>query len=137
MSYEILEHTADEKFRATGKDLDEAFSEAVNAFSEIVGGGGGEYHHKVEIESENLEALLFDFMDELIFLQDSEGVLVSHSKDLTVEETEDGHRLTATILVDPITSDTRGLDIKGPTYSEMKVDYEKGEGWVIETVLDV
>ncbi len=137
MSYEILEHTADEKFRAVGDDLEEAFSETVRAFSEVVGGGGGEYHHDIEVESENLEALLFDFLDELIFLQDSEGVLVSHAEELEIEDTEEGFRLAATILVDPITSGMTGLDIKGPTYSEMKVDYERGKGWVIETVLDV
>ena len=30
MSYEILEHSADEKFRAQGDTLDEAFKEVVN-----------------------------------------------------------------------------------------------------------
>lgn len=137
MSYEILDHSADEKFRAQGETLDEAFSEAVKAFSEIVEGGGGMYKHNIEVESENLEALLFDFMDELIRLQDIEGVVISHAKNLEYEEIGDNHRIEADIMVDTIDLDTKPLDVKAPTYNEMKVDYIKGEGWKLEAVLDI
>lgn len=137
MSYEILEHSADEKFRAQGETLDEAFSEAVKAFSEIVNGGGGMYTHSIEVESENLEALLFDFIDELIKLQDIEDVVVSHAKNLEYTELEDSHRIEADILVDTIDLEEQPLDIKAPTYNEMKVDYIKGEGWTLDAVLDI
>lgn len=137
MSYEILEHSADEKFRAQGETLDEAFKEAVKAFSEIVDGGGGMYTHTIEVESENLEALLFDFMDRLINLQDIEDVVISHAKNLEYEELDDGHRIEADILVDTIDLEDQPLDIKAPTYNEMKVDYIKGEGWTLEAVLDI
>jgi SHS2 domain-containing protein len=137
MSYEILGHSADEKFRAQGDTLDEAFKEAVKAFSEIVDGGGGMYTHTIEVESENLEALLFDFMDRLINLQDIEDVVISHAKNLEYEELDDGHRIEADIMVDTIDLEDQPLDIKAPTYNEMKVDYIKGEGWTLETVLDI
>lgn len=137
MSYDIVEHTADAKFRATGKTLEEAFSEAVKAFSEITGGAGGMYRHEIEVESENLQALLFDFLDRLIFLQDTEGVLVSHASELEIEEINhgDSYRLEAEVLVDMITGEG-GMDIKAPTYNEMKVDHEDGE-WILEAVLDI
>jgi len=136
MSYEILEHTADEKFRAEGKTVEEAFSEAVKAFSEIVGGENGMYHHEIKVESEGYEPLLFDFLDKLIFLQDTEGVVISHAEQLEIEDTEGGHKLTANIVVDDITDDMALLDIKAPTYNEMKVDYEDGK-WILEAVLDI
>ncbi|MFB6175167.1 MAG: archease [Candidatus Nanohalobium sp.] len=136
MPYKILEHPADEKFRAEGETVEEAFSEAVKAFSEIVGGDEGMYHHKVSVESKGYEALLFDFLDELIFLQDTEGVVVSHAEDLEIEDTGKGHRLTAKILVDDISDKMALLDIKAPTYSEMKVDHEDGK-WILEAVLDI
>jgi len=135
--YEILEHSADEKFRAEGSTREEAFSEVVRAFAEIVGGDTeGMYKHSVRVESENLEALLYDFLDELIFLQDSEGVVVSHAEKVGFEELEDGFRVEADLLVDNITSDMSLLDIKAPTYNEMKVDYSEGL-WSLEAVLDV
>ena len=71
MSYEILEHTADAKFKAVGETLEDAFSSTVDAFADIAGGEGGNTRHKFEVESESLEALLFDFLDELIYLQDT------------------------------------------------------------------
>lgn len=137
MSYEILDHSADEKFRAQGETLDEAFSEAVKAVSEIADGGGGMYTHTIEVESENLEALLFDFMDELIRLQDIENVVISHAKNLEYEEIGDAHRIEADIMVDTIDISDKPLDIKAPTYNEMKVDYIKGQGWTLEAVLDI
>lgn len=139
MSYEILEHTADEKFRAEGENLEEAFSESVKAFGEIVGSDpeAGDYRHEIEVESENHEALLFDFLDKLIFLQDTEGVAVCHAEDLSIEEKADSYQLEAIIWVDNIDFADTFQDIKAPTYNEMKVDYEDGTGWVAEAVLDI
>jgi len=139
VSYEILDHPADAKFRATGNSMEEAFSESVKAFAEIVGTDpeAGNIRHKIEVESENSEALLFDFLDELIFLQDANDVAASHTDDLQIEETEDGYKLKATIWTDVITEEMNLLDIKAPTYNEMKVDYKKGEGWITQAVLDI
>ncbi|MBY6294278.1 hypothetical protein GLU60_02720 [Nanohaloarchaea archaeon H01] len=137
MSYEILEHSADEKFRAEGGALEEAFSEAVKAFAEIVGADpeAGQVRHSIQIESENSEALLFDFLDRLVFLQDTEDVVVNQAKELSIEEKEDGYRLKATLWTDPIDESSDYLDIKAPTYNEMKVDYD--ESWIIEAVIDI
>lgn len=138
MGYEILDHTADAKFRATGVTKSEAFSEAVKAFGDIVGTepDAGEYRHSIELGSENLEALLFDLLDQLIFLQDTEEVAVCHAEDLEIREEGDGFYLDATVWVDPITAGMSLLDIKGPTYSDMVVDFRDG-GWVVEAVLDI
>lgn len=136
MSYEILEHTADEKFHAEGDSLAEAFSEATKAFSEIVKGGEGEIKHSIKVESESHEALLFDFLDKLIFLQDSEGVAVSYAENMEIEEGDQDYRLEADIMVDTITKGMNFTDIKAPTYNEMKASYENGK-WVLEAVLDI
>ncbi|MFB6213055.1 MAG: archease [Candidatus Nanohaloarchaea archaeon] len=137
MGYEILEHTADAKFRATGETLEEAFSETVMGFAEIVGDGErGQVRHEIEVESENLEALLFDFMDRLILLQDTEGVTVREAENLEIEEKKHGYALTADIMTDKLDPGGSYLDVKGPTYNEMKVEQGDGE-WVIEAVLDI
>jgi SHS2 domain-containing protein len=141
MSYEILEHTADAKFKSWGETMEEAFKEAVKAFSEITGGEGGQHRHEIKTESENHEALLFDFLDELIFLQDTENVVISNAKNLEIKEKgkepSKKYKLTATVWTNPITGAMSPLDIKAPTYSEMEVDYKKGKGWVLTAVLDI
>ncbi len=132
-----MRHTADEKFRATGETIEEAFEDAAKAFSEIVKGENGKVRHSIEIESESLEALLFDFLDRLIFLQDTEGVAVSHARNMEVEELEQGYGLEADIMVEPITPAMNFTDVKAPTYNEMVAEYREGEGWTLEAVLDI
>lgn len=135
--YEILEHSADEKFHAEADTKEEALKQVVKAFSEIVGGDvEGMYTHELEVESESLEALVYDFLDRLIFLQETEQVAVSHAEDLILEELDKGWKIRTNIEVDNITSDMNLLDIKAPTYNEMKIEYEDSK-WVIEAVLDV
>jgi len=136
MSYEILEHTADEKFRAKGETIEEAFSEATKAFSEIVKGENGRATYEISLESEKLETLLFDYLDKLIFLQDTEAVAVSHAEKIQINEKEIGYSLKAEIAADPITAGMNFTDIKAPTYNEMNATYEDG-AWLLEAVLDI
>lgn len=139
MSYEILEHTADVKFRAKGTTKKEAFSEAVKAFSEIVGAepNAGETRHKVNITSENLNTLLYDFLGELIYLQDTEDVVVTHADSMEIKKQDDDTwRLESVIWTDPILNSMSLLDIKAPTYNEMVIDHE-GQNWVLEAVMDI
>lgn len=63
--------------------------------------------------------------------------MVSHARNLSLEELENGWKLSAEIMTDRITSETNLMDIKGPTYSEMQVGYVDGEGWVIQAVMDI
>ena len=104
MGYEILSHTADEKFRAEGETLAEAFENTTKAFSEIVKGDSGSVKHSIEVEAESQEALLFDFLDRLIFLQETEGVAVSHAENVEITDKTDSHFLQADIFVDPESS---------------------------------
>ena len=139
MAYEILDHPADVMFRANGETLEEAFVEVVSAVSELVGVEDGTGDHAVtwrtELETRNLEALLFDFLDQLILSQDLEDAVVTGAGDLEIDETGDGYRLSAVIHATPIPSDQPLLDIKAPTYSQMVI--EPNEGWTIQAVLDV
>lgn len=134
MTYEILDHTADIGFRATGETLGEAFESATRAFADIVAYEDppeptDEVH--VEVEAENLEALLFDYLDRLIYTQEVEGVVVVGAE---AEATDDPPRVEATLSVAPL---RRGLmDIKAPTYSEMRAEHDDA-GWTLEAILDI
>ncbi len=138
MTYEIKDHPADAKFRVAADTKEEAFKEVVDAFSDIVGGESGKQVHTIKVASEGLEPLLFDFLDELIFLQDTENVVVAYADELELEDLENGWRITADIKVDKITSEVHKMDVKGPTYSEMEVEYDRDEGaWVLQAVIDI
>ena len=135
MSYELLSHPADVRFRATGGTIDEAFAEAVRAFADVSESDGGvDLRRGIHVESEDREALLFDFLAQLILLQDVDEVAVTRADALRVTGADGGYELDATILGGPI-EDTL-FDVKSPTYSEMRVE-EIDEGWVLEATLDI
>lgn len=135
MGYELLSHPADVRFRATGATLDAAFAAVVEAFADVSDGDGGtDLHHRVRVESEDRAALLFDFLAELVLLQELEGVAVTRAEELAVEATDGGYALDATIRCGPIGEPL--FDVKSPTYSEMRVE-EVDDEWVLEATLDI
>lgn len=137
MSYTLLDHVADVKFHAEGDSLAEALGSSVDAFADITGGHdlGATDRRVVEVEAENLDALVFDFLDRLIYLQEVDGVVVVDAGEVTLHEAGDGLAVRAELDTAPIEPDTALLDIKAPTYSEMLV--EESDGWTVEAVLDI
>lgn len=152
MPYELIEHTADTGFTATGETLDEAFAAAVDGFAAIV-------HQDADVEpdgtdtvsvtAENLEALVFDFVGKLIYLQDAEARLVCGAEHVAVSppggmdpaealasDADGDWTVEATIGTATLERGMGLLDIKGPTYNEMRVE-ETEDGWLLRTVLDI
>ena len=139
MPFELLAHPADVKLRSSGTTIEAAFVGVVDAVAELVGGadgaGGEPIRRRIEIDARSVEALLFDFLDRLILLQDLDDAVVTRASSLTIEETDAGYRLSAVVQAVPIPEDRPLLDLKAPTYSEMRVE---GNGeWTIEAVIDV
>ena len=142
MSYTILDHPADVKLRTTGATLEGAFSAIVHALADVVDAeellelsDEPGTSHEIRIRSESLEALLFDYLNRLILLQDLEDVVAVDVDDLTIDEDGGGYTLSTTVLTEAIPPDGALLDIKAPTYSEMRI--ESNDRWIVEAVLDV
>lgn len=140
--YELLDHTADIKFRAQGNTINDAMSASIKAFIDIV--GGNDYNlkeskdsrtEKIEVNSENLESLVFDVLDELIFLQDTKQVVIIDVLEIDIQKNQ-FYTASVKLMVHPIRSEMSLLDIKAPTYNEMKAKKENNK-WVIESVLDI
>lgn len=136
MSYELLPHPADVRFRATGPTLEAAFGAVVDAFADLSEGDtDATDRHEIRIESEDGQALLFDFLAKLVLLQELEECAVSRAESVDIEERgEEGYALSATVLAGPI--EEALFDIKSPTYSRMVVEEREGE-WVLEATLDI
>jgi len=80
MSFEIIEHTADIGVHAIGENLDEAFQEAARGMFSIITDMDkvkSEKEFKIELESEEWDELLVDFLSELIYIHEVESVLMS------------------------------------------------------------
>ena len=89
--YEFLHHTADAKFRAYGKTLDEAVSNAALATFEIMTKTKlikPKITQHIELEAKSLRELLYDFIQELIILTDTDGFMLNKVKELKISGDE-------------------------------------------------
>ncbi len=141
MGYELREHTADVAVAATGPDLGATVAAVADgmtaAMAETVPAGGE--RAELTVTAESREALLFDYLDRLIYERDVEGVLpVEH--DATVEsggegDPEEAWTVAASYRAVPLAA-VSARDLKAVTYSEMELS-PTAEGWRAYVVFDV
>ncbi len=136
--YELLEHTADAKFRAYGETLEEAFGNAIVATSAIATDPAGIAHERsvpIEARARDLRRLLFEALDQVIFLMDTQRFLPSAVQGLAIARDEDGYALRATLVGGDIRGS--GGNLKAITYHEMLVDRREDGTWVLQAVVDI
>jgi SHS2 domain-containing protein len=124
MAFEFLDHTADIKVKAWGKTIDSAFSEVVRAFSAYVSKEGeikDELKKEIVVSGSDRKSMLYNLVDELIYLLDAERFVVSRG----IVKVGRG-KLKATLYGDNVKG-YKGLDhVKAATYAEMFVGKKKG-----------
>ncbi len=133
--YEFFEHTADVKFRAYGKDTDERFGNAALAMTSIltdVEKVGKRITKSVSAGGVDLKALLYNFLEELLFLVDTEGFLTGEVQSLKITRKNDRYMLSALLLGDFAKNYETHGDIKAVTYAEMEITDNH-----IQVVLDI
>lgn len=133
MKFKFLEHTADIKFQAFGKTIGEAFENSALAMVSAMGckNVAGNKKRKVSVSGNDYENLLYNFLEEILILLDSEGLILS-SVNVRVE----GYDLEAEVICDDASKYNFSSGVKAVTYSEMFVKKVKGL-WVCQVVLDV
>ncbi len=138
-AYEYLEHTADAKFRAYGQNLEEAFSHAALAFYNLLIDTKTiqpTLTKKIQAQAKNKESLLFDFVDELVYLLSAEGFLLHNVSELKITQNNSMYELSATLLGDDHKNYATHGDIKAATYNDMLIDEKPGQV-MIQMVVDV
>ena len=137
--FEFLEHTADTKIKAYGKSLEEAFVSVVIATTQVMTDVNKVYCIKsksINVKSKTEKSLLYDFLDEILFLFDTEGFLVASVDDLVIEK-NDNYELSCTLKGDFV---HEGYEvhtaIKAITYSEMEIT-KNDDGVIIQIVHDL
>ncbi len=133
--YEILEHTADVGIRATGATLEECFEQATWGVAGIIGidrRGPGE-ETLIDLEAEDVEALLVDWLSEVLYLHDARDAVLAG-----VEVEEAGaHRARGAVRLAPRGGEpVSGTQVKAVTYHRLRVAHDDA-GWVAEVYLDV
>jgi len=138
--FELIEHPSDAGFRAYGKNLSEAFENAALALFEIMTDTSKvkpEREVDVELSAEDAGALLYEWLDRLIALHDSENLLFSKF-DVRIEKTQSELKLQGKAkgeIFDPKKHPERTA-VKAMTYHMMEI-HEEPEGYWIQAVVDI
>lgn len=137
--FKFLEHTADAKFQAFGRTLEEAFANAVLATASLMWKPEGikkRKHHSINVQGRDLEQLLVRFLGEVIYLWETRFFLTAAAEDVVIEPGVAGFRLSALFRGDDKPDKYRVFgDVKAVTYNEMKI--ERGRPVSVQVVLDI
>lgn len=143
MPYHYLEEigTADIAFEATGRDLPELFKDAADATMNVMIDNLAavvprETRH-IELSNDEIDMLLFDFLQELIYLKDAERLLLRVHK-VRIDEKDKKYFLKAEVAGEQLDEarHKQRADVKAVTLHEFSVEKKDG-GWRARVLLDI
>ena len=140
MKYKFLEHTADVMFEAYGKNLNALFANAALAVFEVqcdLKKVGNKIKKKIKLKNENAENLLFDFLEELIYLKDAKYILFGKFR-VEIKKIRDNYILDALAYGEKINPEKHELktDVKAVTLHEFFLK-KTSKGWKCRVLLDI
>ena len=143
MPYHYLEEfgTADIAFEAIGRDLAELFRDAADATTNVMIDNivaiQPRETHDIELSNEKLDMLLFDLLQELIFLKDANRLLL-RLREVQVTEKDEHYFVNATAEGEPLDAQRhhQRADVKAVTLHDFSVERTEG-GWKARVLLDI
>lgn len=132
-NFEEIEHTADWAYRVRGEDLAQLFIQAALGLYSLVGmelASGSRITKEIELKGIDSESLLVAWLNELLYLHESEG--------LGFEQIEIQHLDKTSLRARAIGAPTQQWlkDIKAVTYHNLAI-LETKSGLEVTLVLDV
>ena len=135
MSFEELSHTADVRIRVKAPTLDLLFSDAFVALMQTLFGKNrsGGLTRTLQIEAQDRESLLMDFLSDVLFVCEVEGLVFRHA-DVTIA----GNSLNAVMDGEPFdrTRHAEGTEVKGISYSGLSITQDTN-GYMLDILFDV
>lgn len=135
--WEHFEHKADIGVRGAGSNLAEAFEQAAMALTAVITRPETiELSEKIEISctEDDVEILLVDWLNKLIYQMDTRKMLFGKFK-VSIEE----NHLNATVWGEKtdVGKHQPAVEVKGATYTELKVRQDAEGNWIAQCVVDV
>jgi len=137
VTFELKAHPADVAVEATGESLGAVFGAVADGMAaamadDIPATGGTRFD--IEVRAESREALLFDYLDRLIYERDVREVLPVDNE-VAVRQAGEDWVVSGSARGIPL-SDVEARDLKAVTYSQMDLS-ERAGGWHAYVVFDV
>jgi protein archease len=143
MPYKFLEEigTADIAFEATGRNLSELFADAADATTNVMIDNLDAIEpretRQIELSNDKIDMLLFDFLQELIYLKDAERLLL-RVRDAQIDKKEGKYFLKAEAAGETLDAARhhQRADVKAVTLHDFSVEKENGR-WKATVLLDI
>jgi SHS2 domain-containing protein len=143
MPYRYLEEigTADIAFEATGRDLSELFRDAADATTNVMIDNLEAIQprqiRQIELSKDKLDMLLFDLLQELIFLKDAKRLLL-RLQEVQITERDENYFMKATAEGEPLDAERhhQRADVKAVTLHDFSVEQTE-DGWKARVLLDI
>ncbi len=134
--FEIVNHTADVGIIAYGADIRQAFANAARALFSLITelDDVDEFLHRdIELTAPDEESLLVEWLNELIYLFDTENIVFKRFDVTKLNNT----RLKARSYGEKVDSSKHRLKtgVKAATYHMLKID--KGDGCRVQVLFDI
>lgn len=127
------DHTADVQARCWGKSLEEAFNQTAYSLMATITPNlkkiSAKVEKKIRIEAEDKEALLFDFLSELLYIFDVEELVFNNIIVQIIKESEELYVLNALLSGEKFDMSKHeiGVEVKAITYSFMEIAESKNK----------
>lgn len=133
--FRYLPHTADIQFQAFGSTKAEVFENSALAMFNAMSHSKvkEKLKRKIAVKGKDNESLLYNFLEELLFLFDSQYFFLSKIKNIRIEK----NMLVAEVIGDKAGKYDIRTNVKAITYNEMIVKKLKPGLYVTQVVLDV
>jgi SHS2 domain-containing protein len=140
--YRILPHTADGKFEAFGRTLEEAFGNAALALASLMWDWSKlapRIEHLVRVEGTDREQLLVKFLGEVVYLFETRQFLLCRVRRLEIRPQLEGFVLDAVLAGETLSSGHEIYgDVKAVTYHELGIEEGgPGERARVQVVVDM
>ena len=134
--FKFLEHTADVKFQAFGKTIEETFKNSALAMFNVLHKGKIKSKKKIKItvKGRDFESLLYNFLEEFLVLFDSENFFLSKIDKIKIDKKN--FKLRAEVSGDNTENYEMSTYVKAVTYNEMFISQKNGK-WVAQVVIDI
>lgn len=131
MRVEPLDHTADVGVELDASSLDELYAGAAVALTDILTDAGtvaAERSLDVRLAACDPELLMVEWLEELVYLYDTEAFLVGRAEVVAENRGEAGWELAGTLFGEPLDPERHPVKvaIKGVTYHGLEVRREGG-----------
>lgn len=137
--FEFFEHPADAKFRAYGKNLEEAFRNAAYALVSLMWDREKirpKIKHPVVVKGRDLKQLLVGLLEEVLYLLDSRNFLLNAVIDINIEGNGGRYILRAEFCGNRFEEGQKTYgSVKAITYHEMRI--EQNSHVMVQVVVDV